>query len=420
MYNFLDPILLPKVTTKCSAMDRYEVDNLISADYLVKSRGFIAYTTMKPPIEIDFKLICNASLSHIIVSSKLGSHKSSGVEILVKNANCGFVSICKAFYEENGVVFCNSRYYSKSKPPINNSGYHISYFKSNEFRAFINADIVKVRILKTDGTVPCLAAVEIWGNISKSCSFDTAKTVRRLVSKNKQTLQDPASEERNKIECKTFEIPDDFKDALTYDLMAVPLTLPSGHTIDQSTLEKCLATDASCGRHGCDPFTGLRYTDKRKPVLNVALKTRIDMFLLSNSHLPEMYSVKRTLGNNRNYKRSSSEQQFDETSDYSHISHVSKKIKLSCDNSDSSSLDDAIRNALNNKDFMRFTNSSSHNENEEVNKNVCINCSEQENLYLLPCKHLYCRTCLLNIESKFKCKNCDVEFLRGDLQKYHC
>ncbi|GJQ75990.1 hypothetical protein Trydic_g18044 [Trypoxylus dichotomus] len=226
----------------------YEVNNLISSEFLTKSRGFIAYTTMKPPIDIDFQLLC--------------------VEVFVKNGNSQYVSISKAFYEENGVVFCNSRFYSKNKPATNHEDYH-----------------------------------------------DEVNDMDRL-------------------ESKSFEVPDDFKDALTYELMAIPMTLPSGHTIDQSTLEKCLATDASCCRCSCDPFTGLRYTGNRKPVLNVALKTRIDMFLLRNSHLPEVNGIKRTLGTVKDHNLISNSFKVDVTErSYSDISQISKKVKFDCDNS---------------------------------------------------------------------------------------
>lgn len=95
---------------------------------------------------------------------------------------------------------------------------------------------------------------------------------------------------------KDSEVPDDFKDALTFEIMALPMTLPSGHTVDQSTLEKCISNDNSHGREAVDPFTGLKFIEGRRPVLNVGLKARIDMFLLHNSHLKEVANVGRTVG----------------------------------------------------------------------------------------------------------------------------
>lgn len=423
MHNFLDPLLLPKVTTKCSAMDRYEVENLISPDFLVKSRGFIAYTTMKPPTDIDFQLICNIGLSHILISTRIGAHRSSGIEVFVRNSNGEFVAICKAIFEGDGVIFCNSKYYSKNKqPPVAAANdYHLCYFRSNEFRAFINTDFIRIRILRTNGTVPCLGAVEIWGYVSRSCSQETAQTIRRLLNKKSQTSHsNDIVNDLNKIDCEKFEIPDDFKDSLTYELMAIPMTLPSGHTIDQSTLEKCLATDASCGRHGCDPFTGLKYTNCRKPVLNVALKTRIDMFLLKNSHLPEIYSVKRTLGRSSDYQlvRNNIKTNNSTVGNYSDITQVAKKIKIDSCSSGNVDLDDAVNKVMNNKDFVRFT-SVSFPENTVRDVNCCAVCDKKENLYVLPCKHFYCRDCSLKVLSKDKCRVCDIEISRSDFQKYH-
>lgn len=419
MYNFLDPILLPKVTTKCPATDRYEVENLISSNFLIKSRGFIAYTTMKPPIDIDFQLICNASLSHILISSKIGSHKSSGIEVFVKNpTDSQFVSISKAFYEENGVVFYNSRYYSKNKFATIGKDYHTSYFRSNEFRSFINTDTIRIRILKSNGTIPCLARLEIWGNISRSCSHETTRTIHRLMNRSKSLCVNVPENATIRTDSKPFEIPDDFKDALTYELMAIPMTLPSGHTIDQSTLEKCLATDASCGRHGSDPFTGLKYIENRKPILNVALKTRIDMYLIKNSNVPEISTVKRTLGKRTDYQTLSSRSSTGPVQNYFDITNVSKKIKLTYD-SRNNNLDDALKEALNSEGFVRFTDESRLG-NEIRNVSKCVICDQGENLYKLPCGHLYCRNCSLTIKNESRCKDCNIEFFRNDIRRYHC
>lgn len=56
--------------------------------------------------------------------------------------------------------------------------------------------------------------------------------------------------------------------------MSIPYTLPSGKTIDQSTLDKHIENENQFGRKPCDPFTGIKFSDTMKPVLNMPLKSR--------------------------------------------------------------------------------------------------------------------------------------------------
>ena len=63
--------------------------------------------------------------------------------------------------------------------------------------------------------------------------------------------------------------------------MVIPILLPSGHTVDQETLEKHNKTEAVWGRPPNDPFTGVAFSSVSKPIPNVKLKARIDRFLLT-------------------------------------------------------------------------------------------------------------------------------------------
>lgn len=55
----------------------------------------------------------------------------------------------------------------------------------------------------------------------------------------------------------TATVPEQFLDEITYELMALPMLLPSGHFVDRSTLEKLQHTDSMYGRPPSDPFTGI-------------------------------------------------------------------------------------------------------------------------------------------------------------------
>merc|ERR1712037_894337 len=72
------------------------------------------------------------------------------------------------------------------------------------------------------------------------------------------------------------EPPQDFLDSITEEVMEMPMTLPSGHTVDRSTLDKCADHFASWGGPPRDPFTGKLFCKGAEPVFNPGLKSRID------------------------------------------------------------------------------------------------------------------------------------------------
>lgn len=62
--------------------------------------------------------------------------------------------------------------------------------------------------------------------------------------------------------------------------MLLPMLLPSGVSVDNSTLEEHQKREATWGRAPNDPFTGVPFTPSSQPLPNPQLKGRIDHFLL--------------------------------------------------------------------------------------------------------------------------------------------
>lgn len=62
--------------------------------------------------------------------------------------------------------------------------------------------------------------------------------------------------------------------------MLLPMLLPSGVSVDSSTLEEHQKREATWGRAPNDPFTGVPFTASSQPLPNPELKGRIDQFLL--------------------------------------------------------------------------------------------------------------------------------------------
>lgn len=417
MFNFLDCKLNPQVTSSCPATDGYEASNLITNDFQLKSKGFLAYTAIKPPVHIDFKLICPINIHYIKIWPSVGSQKSSAFEILVKNSAEDFNVVSKVYNKNSGVIIYNRKFYSEKSQCDN---YTVHFFKSSEFRKFTCAEHLRLRILQTASSVPCIGNIEIWGNVSRICSKVTIDTINYLMNgKRKQCAaleSNPSSSTvaRNQHEFK-LQIPEEFIDPISCEMMSLPMTLPSGKTIDQSTLEKCQESESKWGRCPSDPFTGQLFTSLRKPVLNTSLKSRIDEFLLKHADAKETQQIQRTVGRKP--------QAIKRTLEYPTESDNKKRITLEEPtnnqlSSSSNSLDDIIQNAIQRYNIVRY--STGDLRTSETNKIICVTCEIENNLYILLCAHYVCRPCLLkNIASEFHCKKCNKVSKKSDIKKYH-
>lgn len=75
-------------------------------------------------------------------------------------------------------------------------------------------------------------------------------------------------------------IPEEFLDPITQEVMMLPMLLPSGVSVDNTTLEEHQKREATWGRPPNDPFTGVPFSSTSQPIPNPQLKNRIDHFLL--------------------------------------------------------------------------------------------------------------------------------------------
>ncbi|XP_066144874.1 RING finger protein 37 [Euwallacea fornicatus] len=394
--TYKNPKLLPQLTNKPSPTENYDASNLISTIYSERIKGFIGYPSIKPPIEVEFQLLCNVSIYYIYINSCVGNQKCSGIEIFAKGNSNHYESIGKCLFDKPSVIFCNGRKYSSMNHPpgFNAQNVDLCFFKSYTFRSFLNASSVKIVIFRTDKSVPCLGKIEIWGMPAKTCSQKTVDTVlhlnKRPVTSNSLPSEDSA----------VFRIPDEFKDDLTYELMTIPYTLPSGKTIDQSTLEKHVESEKSFGRKPGDPFTGFKFTETLKPVLNVALKSRIDMFLLKNSNQPQTFCLKRSLRNN--------EPSDKRIMPIESATNSGSKESATIDQD----IDNIIKRAKTESGFICFSSLNS--------EYACTLCKAKlESIYELPCKDGYCRECVLKVSESGVCMKCNIVFAKSEVRKIY-
>lgn len=358
----------------------------------------MAYTTIRPPVDLTFELICPVNIHHIKLFTTVGNQKCTCIEIEAKiSKSTEFKSIAKSHFDASTVVFQSTRANVHQSFP----DCKLFYFNRYAFRSFTNAIFVKVKILQTQRSVPCLGGIEIWGKPSKLCSPTTLVTINQLFNKSNSNVV--YSLEAQKEADNGFKIPEEFKDSLTFELMSLPMTLPSGNTVDQTTIEKHIQNEANYGRQPSDPFTGIQYSEKCKPVFNAALKSRIDMFLLHNKDRSETFKIHRTLGVKPGKETRNQPDTEVET-------RPSKRFKCR-------SLDEDIKAVMSCSSFIHFSSTV-----KSAKDNSCVVCETDDvsNLYILTCKHLYCKKCLLDAcNARTSCHKCKTVFSKIDAKKFH-
>lgn len=173
---------------------------------------------------------------------------------------------------------------------------------------------VKICITHVTGSgIPCIKRLEVWGQPAKTCSQEVIDSVLLVASESLprdlalqapalpmesdcdtggQSESPPAPSSLQELAEVIQDVPEEFLDPITLEIMPCPMLLPSGKVIDQSTLEKCNRSEATWGRVPSDPFTGVAFTPHSQPLPHPSLKARIDHFLLQHS-IPGCYLLGR-------------------------------------------------------------------------------------------------------------------------------
>ncbi|KAK2837777.1 hypothetical protein Q5P01_014989 [Channa striata] len=135
-----------------------------------------------------------------------------------------------------------------------------------------------------------LKTLVVWGQPARCCPAEEVERIKNIHESNERPLTQPvlyaSSVRQTKQAVQTvtppsnLSIPEDFLDPITQEVMMLPILLPSGVSVDTSTLEEYQKREATWGRPPNDPFTGVPFTSTSQPLPNPQLKTRIDHFLL--------------------------------------------------------------------------------------------------------------------------------------------
>lgn len=260
---------------------------------------------------------------------------------------------------------------------------------------------------------PVLKRIEVWGVPSFKNTREENMNINRLIKGCEKPLELFREQKTDSPAAgPSFNIPEDYLDSITNDLLVMPFILPSGNIIDETTMEKHNRHEESYGRLPSDPFTGLIYTADHQPKFNDVLKVRLDQFKLKNSHEIDVKNSGRILGKKVELVASTSSS----TSSYSTSGHVSKKIKLN--GSSSSDLESLISSIYKNNQVSIFTKPK---EMKTVDgRCVCSKCQTASfsGCYkILSCSHLFCKPCLLDLASI--CVTCKTSFQSKDVVKFN-
>lgn len=394
------------------------------------------------------------------------------LRVRILEGNVGhFVNPC---FQQNSQVHCDSKILRNAL-----SNVHKCMLQHGHSLRSVSHLVIKITQVH-QGSVPCLGAVEIFGQPAQNCHpfvmnyasiissrlerekqdvcnglFGVAKLDNSLPSTNLTSGNEVSKSTpliQNGENSVVNNVPDDFIDPITLNIMTLPVLLPSGTTIDHTTLEKHIASEKSWGRPPSDPFTGLPLGSKVVP--NASLKYRIDNFLLSSD--VDISNLGRTIGSLTDCQ-STTKLKFNAVKQRNTLEKYGLKNKRTRGVDDSQlplkrrspgvshfsdSLDQALEEALNvrrhpvrdlcNKNVSVSSlvptygskangsklNLELENSADEVSHG-CPHQEQSEKLFQLPCQHIICRGCLTHATEHNQCPNCTRNFDRKSIVRVH-
>ncbi|EGV92432.1 RING finger protein 37 isoform X1 [Cricetulus griseus] len=333
--NLCLPQFRPRIHCNKVSADGYEVENLISEDLIKRSHGFRTEYFIRPPIYVTVSFPFNVEICRINIDLTAGGCQNvTGLELYTSalssrasldSHGCwttdpmelsvpdkeAFTLVGKVLLKnQNHVVFSHRGF--KARPPF--SPMEVTLFSpavvaqelwNKGALSLSHVAHLKIGITHVTGSgISCIKRLEVWGQPAKTCSQEVINSVLLIASESlpkdlgvhtpalpMESDCDPGGQSEGQqgpcilqeMSEMVNDVPEEFLDPITLEIMPCPMLLPSGKVIDQSTLEKCNLSEATWGRVPSDPFTGLAFTPQSHPLPHPSLKARIDHFLLQHS-----------------------------------------------------------------------------------------------------------------------------------------
>ncbi|XP_054987151.1 RING finger protein 37 isoform X2 [Sorex araneus] len=333
--NLCLPQFRPRISCNKISADGYEVENLISEDAAKRGRGFRAEYFIRPPVHVTVSFPFSVELCRVSLDLAGGGVQgATGVEVYTSAvggratwspSECraagpaepaapdkeAFTLVGRVLLRSQGQVTFSHRGF-RARPPFSplDAPRPSPAALAQELWSKGPLSLSHVAHLKicvthvTGGGVPGIRRLEVWGQPARTCPQEVTDSVL-LAAATAGPPPDPAppaAAQPMESDCAPGgppeghadpsgppelagalgDVPEEFLDAITLEIMPRPMLLPSGQVIDQSTLDRCNRGEASWGRAPSDPFTGVAFTPHSQPLPHPALKARIDRFLLQH------------------------------------------------------------------------------------------------------------------------------------------
>jgi hypothetical protein len=245
--------------------------------------GFVVESFVRGSVNIQINFNTEIKLHSIILNSKVNSQVSNGfiISSSISNFN-SFKQISRILNDTNKTCY-DYEFARRGTSNSNDQLINKAYFSVNN-QAYLNRlTSINIQITRTlNSTNCCLKELKIYGYLSNSNQSDS-----------KTTNNDKEKEISNK---NLTNIPNEFIDSITQEMIRVPIRLPSSKIVDKSTLDRYMEEQIKNKETIKDPFTNIPL-EKNSLKIDESLKSKIDHFLLDNNSLSEIDSSKKRKSN---------------------------------------------------------------------------------------------------------------------------
>ena len=301
--NFCSEWFVGGVGCTSVTADQYSPSNLIATDLHARSRGLRVEHYIRPPVTITVELHYPVTVWCVLICLDLPKEAEGRVELFAcEGRSGGECRLCSGpLVGTHGTVLaarCKIKQEITPEASLKLADWvvHRSYagrdLQRQECVEFPLRDIparrrlrqLQVKITRWAGPKPVtIKWLEVWGILSTTCTKNEKTSFLEKLHASIEVPRNPSLPPRlfearniaatghaNKLSSKSSpnvagtsslavesDIPMKFLDELTFEMMALPMLLPSGHCVDKSTLDKLADADAQYGRLPTDPFTGM-------------------------------------------------------------------------------------------------------------------------------------------------------------------
>ncbi|KAA0714481.1 RING finger protein 37 [Triplophysa tibetana] len=285
-----------QTTIQCNKLcaDGYDVTNLLSEDPLTRRRGLRLEYFLPPPLHVTLAFRVKMELCRVDVElwpwrSDQGK-KSRGLEIFSSpDGDRGqFKLVCRCdLQDEVQVRFHHPNFKPRPPfldlPPQGPAQIRRVDLWSRGPQSLDSVAQLRVSIPYSGAaTALGIKSLAVWAVPARCCSSSEVEKFHKGHLKSLRINPPSAVPTSEPLEPDDVppDIPEEFLDPLTQELLVFPMILPSGMVIDNSTLEEYQKREATWGRLPNDPFTGVPFAQNSKPLPNPLLKCRIDRLVL--------------------------------------------------------------------------------------------------------------------------------------------